>query len=189
MNILTDRLPDAVTVDGSQYPIHTDFRTWIIFEGLISDNTAPMMERMLAMIELCYIEHPEPSIEAVMALLGFYMGDRRQGQGDGVNKAGKPNYSFEHDAEYIYAAFQTQYHIDLQKADLHWYQFKALFAAISDDTMFGKILSYRGMDLSKIKDKEQKSFYRRMKALYRLPDNRTPEQIERDMISEMENLF
>lgn len=189
MNILSDRLPDTVTVDGSQYPIHTDFRTWIIFEGLISDNTVPMMERMLAMIELCYIEHPEPSIEAVMALLGFYMGNRKQGQGGSENKAGKPNYSFEHDAEYIYAAFFTQYHIDLQTADLHWYQFKALFAAIDDTTMFGKILGYRGMEPSKIKDKEQKAFYRKMKSLYKLPDNRTPEQIERDMISEMENLF
>ena len=42
---------------------------------------------------------------------------------------------------------------------------------MSDESVFKKIIGYRGADLSKIKDKNLKAFLRRMKHLYVLePD-------------------
>lgn len=121
-----------------------------------------------------------------MAMGEFYRGE------DSFAKAGERKnravYSFEYDDKYIYSGFLSQYGIDLCTADLHWYKFKALFSAFGDDVTFVKIMQYRSMDLGKIKDKEQKKFYRKMKRLYALPDNRTDDEKEKDIIAGLEML-
>ena len=73
------------------------------------------------------------------------------------------------DADYIYSAFMSQYNIDLQDIEyLHWWKFRALFDSLNENNRLSKIIQYRSMDLSKIKDKEQKKFYKNMKKLYKI---------------------
>ena len=75
-----------------------------------------------------------------------------------------------HDDDYIYAAFMDQYNIDLQDIEyLHWWKFKAMFKSLKEDNEIVKIMGYRSMDLSKIKDKEEKAYYKKMQELYKLP--------------------
>lgn len=94
-------------------------------------------------------------------------------------------YSYEYDAGSIYAAFLSQYGIDLVEIPfLHWWKFKALFHALDENLEFMKIMRYRAVDITKI-PKEQKDFYRKMKQIYALPDNRTEEEKEQDFISSL----
>ena len=72
---------------------------------------------------------------------------------------------------------------------MHWWTFKTLFDSISEETHFGKILQYRCIDVSQIKDKEMKKFYLKMKKAYALPDNRTDEEKERDFANSLDSLF
>ena len=51
-------------------------------------------------------------------------------------------------AGYIVAAFQQAYGIDLTREKLHWFRFRALFAALPEETLMAKIMSWRTMDLS-----------------------------------------
>ena len=193
MNLLVDRLPDSIEVCGGSYAIHTDYRYWIRFETIMLDGTLEDVVKIATLLTLCYKELPPSLPEAFSAMLAFYLGRDMEGQGDGKKKTGggrrPPVYSFEHDADYIYSAFWSQYRIDLQKEQLHWYQFKALFKSLSDDNQFVKMMEYRAVDLATVKDKAQKSFYRRMKALYRLPDNRTEAEKEKAMIDGLDSLF
>lgn len=189
MNILTDRLPESVEVDGKEYAVHTDFRNWIQFEIVFSGDRMDE-SKFMKMLELCYIDLPPSLGGAVQSMFWFYTG------GDNGEKKNAPEsekkrqiYSFEFDADYIYAAFLTQYKIDLQTADLHWWQFKSLFKSLDNNNKICKIMEYRAVDLSQIKDKEQKKFYRKMKALYRLPDLRSEEEKEKAMIESMSSLF
>lgn len=46
------------------------------------------------------------------------------------------------------AAFQQAYGIDLTREKVHWFRFRALFAALPEDTLIAKIMSWRTMDLS-----------------------------------------
>ena len=101
----------------------------------------------------------------------------------------KNYFDFEYDANLIYSAFLQQYKIDLCQTNMHWWTFKALLGGLSDDTHFIKVVQYRSMDLSKIKDKEQKRHYQKMKALYKLPDNRSEEQKEQHLNDVMESMF
>ena len=80
----------------------------------------------------------------------------------------------------------VQYKIDLNSIKyLHWWKFKALFKSLNEKTQFVKIMGYRAMNLSKIKDKEMKSNYKRMQKLYALPDMRTEEEKEADFAEQL----
>lgn len=186
MNILIDNLPDTVVINETDYPIHTDFRLWIRFELLMLGRLDE--KKVAGLLIMCYKQLPSDLREALRALMGFYAGCSPNGQ-EGEAERSKPIYSFEHDADYIYAAFMAQYGIDLQVAELHWWQFKALFKSLNDTNQIVKIMEYRSIDLSKIKDKEQRKHYRKMKALYKLPDPRSEEEKERDMIDSLSKLF
>ena len=59
---------------------------------------------------------------------------------------------------------------------MHWWQFRALFKSLNETQEFVKIMRYRATDLSKIKDKEQKAYYQKMKDIYKLPINKKDQQ-------------
>lgn len=173
MNILIDTLPDRVQVKGKTYPIRTDFRVSILFELMMQDDRLDADQKIQQALGLYYPELPGHAGEAVSALLWFY----RCGKEDTVQKKrmaarrGQTRvYDFEYDADYIYAAFLTQYGIDLQDAELHWWKFRAMFHSLTKEHEFVKIMGYRSMELEKL-PKEQRDFYRRMKRLHQLPQS------------------
>ena len=129
-NMLIDYLPETVEIEGVEYEIESNFRTFILFEMLMQE---------------------------------------RAGSVEGASEVQRI-YSFEHDDDYIYSAFLTQYHIDLQDIKyLHWWKFKALLKTLSSDLEFCKIMEYRSVDINANMTKEQRDFYRRKKELYALP--------------------
>ena len=178
MNILTDTLPEELFICGKNHAIKTDFRTWIKFSQIIFSGEMDH-KRVAKALRLLFYKLPPKLDETLIAVMEFYSPPKRQSKAR-KNDNKKRVYDFEYDAEFIYAAFLQQYKIDLNKADLHWWQFKSLFDCLTDETNFIKIVGYRSIKLSDIKDKEQKKFYSEMKELYKLPDNRTEEEKEAD---------
>ena len=112
-------------------------------------------------------------------IIWFYKcGKEEKTSQNNENKREKQIYSYVFDADKIYSAFIQQYNIDLQKTNLHWWQFRSMFESLTDETQIVEIMGYRAMDLSKIKDKEERKRYRKLQKLYALPDMRTQEQKE-----------
>lgn len=184
-----DKLPEEIVVCGEICPIRTDFKTWLKFSQIISQNELTA-ENIVHIFRLVFYDIPPNFFEALKEIMKFYAKNEDVKQPSGNNTDKKRYFDFEADGDLIYSAFLQQYSIDLCDAELlHWWKFKALMNGLSEDTHFVKVVQYRSMDLSKIKDKEQKKFYRKMKALYKLPDNRSESQKERDFNSAMEGLF
>lgn len=172
MNILVDLLPIAVEIDNKNYEINSDFRTSILFELLMQDNSIGEEDKISMALQLYYPVIPEDINEAIEQMLWFYRCGKEitSSKGNGKGKRVTQIYSFEHDDDYIYAAFMDQYNIDLQDIEyLHWWKFKAMFKSLKEDIKIVKIMEYRSIDLSKIKDKEQKAYYKKMKNLYEIP--------------------
>lgn len=48
-----------------------------------------------------------------------------------------------------------------------------MFKSLNEDNKIVKIMQYRSIDLSTIKDKEQNTYYRKMKKLYEVPRSAT----------------
>lgn len=178
MNILIDILPKKVKIDGEYYKVNSDFRTSILFGLLMQDNSIEEENKIYMALELYYPVIPSNINEAINQMLWFYRcgKDIAKSKGNGKGKSVTQIYSFEHDDDYIYAAFIDQYGIDLQDIDyLHWWKFKAMFKGLKEDNEIVKIMGYRSVELSKIKDKEQKAYYKKMKELYKIPISKDEE--------------
>lgn len=183
MNILIDLVPDTVLVDNVKYKINSDFRIGILFEMLMQDSGLSDDEKGRIALELYYPEIPHDLGHAVNKMLWFYRcgRDLEIEKGTGEGESAKAIYSFEHDAEYIYSAFLSQYNIDLQDIDyLHWWKFKAMFKGLKEDNQISKIMGFRAMKIDKDMTDGEKKYYREMKKIYALPDERTEEEKERD---------
>lgn len=188
MNILIDILPNEVDIEGENYKINSDFRTSILFELLMQDNSMSEEDKIIHALELYYPVLSKNINEAIEKMLWFYRcgKDIVSAKGTGRGKSTQV-YSYEYDDDYIYSAFLDQYGVDLQDIEyLHWWKFKAMFKSLKEDNEIVKIMGYRAMDISKIKDKEQKDYYKKMKDIYKIPSNINKDEEEKlDEINEI----
>lgn len=187
MSIITNPLPDCVTIKGKEHKIRTDFKVWLNFSEILTDNIS-QAEKIIKMLNLTFYELPSNLAEAISSIMNFYS-HSADAENKEENKLKKACFDFEHDADLIYSAFYQQYNIDLTEASMHWWKFKALLSSLSEDTHFIKVVQYRSIDISKIKDKEQKKFYSSMKKRYELPDKRSEEEKELCLNNALETLF
>ncbi|MEG2621409.1 MAG: bacteriophage Gp15 family protein [Clostridia bacterium] len=187
LNILIDPLPLTVCVGGRDVPISSGFRTGILFEMLMLDKSIRQDQKAALAIGMYFgDEVPEPINEAVEQMMNFYAcgkdEDVLRSVGKGTESKTKRCYDYDIDAPYIYAAFLSQYRIDLQDVDdLHWWKFMAMFLGLNDDNEICKIMEYRSVDLAKIKNKAERERYAKLKHKYALPDTRTSEQKAMDI--------
>lgn len=179
--ILSSNLPKELIVDGTRMPIRYDYRSWIRFTCRIFSQTGDDdAKRFLKAIDEVApgLSLPECSYGTfIRELMNFYRGGKRPNiAGNRVSKNVNA-LDFDYDSDYIFAAFYQQYGIDLQASeDMHWWTFKALFDGLTDSTQIVKIMQYRTIDLSELKDKHQREFYRKMKEIYAIP---IPESIRK----------
>lgn len=196
MDLFTGKLPETIMVCGKEYPIDTGFRTWVRFDDVfMSRDISP---EKLAELFSCVFPRkvmPESFQETMDALILFYScGEKKKEptkggeikENSGIHKR---SFHFVYDSSLIYGAFLSQYGIDLVHENLHWWLFRALFDALEDRHKIIKVMEYRSADISKIKDKERRAFYRRMKQVYRLPDFRDKSEIERENMNNLAKLF
>lgn len=197
MNILTDNLP--TTVAG--YKIRTDYKSWILYEELIRDDTVPWRDKLLGVLSLT-VEHPEEitpeDMETVLrGLIAFHAGKNpdeaeEPSPTSHAQEKGTPEaYDYDIDQALILAAFRQTYGIDLSTASMHWHVFRALLEGLPDDTRFMKIVGYRTADTSKM-PKQTAQQYNALKARYAIRRERKPmtrEEAEQQMKDKVAALF
>ena len=166
INLLTDALPDSITVFGKVYPVHTSFRNWVRIALLAGNGEKPSSKKTAEMLSLCYKEELPPNL--ISALLGLERFLNRGADFSAPVGNSAPLFSFAEDSERIYAAFYKSYGIDLAKEDLHWYTFCALFSSLPEENPFATVLKIRSMDEKEITDKEAKRKIRKLKNAFAL---------------------
>lgn len=176
--------PETVLIEGAEYHVETDFRAWVAFQGILlgKDIDQQKAEKIAAMMGRMGLPQTK---EALEAMLRFYAGASTEKTTGGKNVKA---FDFEQDSEYIFSAFYEAYRIDLSVEKLHWWRFKALFKSLPEDCEFCKIMRYRTADLKKV-PKEQRQFYREMKAKYALGGVKQPHMTEQDMKDHVRKRF
>ena len=156
MNLLTDRLPDKLDINGVGYPVYTDFRVWIkaavMLEG--SERGAYLLPKLL---KLCLMPcngkpFPEPG-GFFAAFLNFYLCGEKPAEAKKKKGKRRPAlFSYEYDAELIYAAFMAQYGIDLRAAYTALISFIGFLTEIQIiiNTLMKHIFSFRNRFAVKI---------------------------------------
>lgn len=152
MNVLIDRLPTAVSVGGKRYQPETDYRAAVAFELLVESGE----EDPYKLIKPFYPQGVPVDINAAAeAALWLYRGGEEIPQDTGKGEKKQRSYSFEVDAETIFADFWRYYDIDLSNEALHWWVFRALLAGLPDDSGYKQRVYYRTCDLKGLPKAEQ----------------------------------
>ena len=172
MGMLIDEVPTSVLIDGVSYEINWDFRYSVMFETLMLDPSVSDEEKLVKALNLYYPVIPTNIDVAVDKILWFYQRghiDTEKSKGKGKGGKTKRVYDYAHDDAYIYSAFLDQYGVDLQDDQIHWWKFKAMFEALSNETEFVKIMGYRSIKITNSMTKSQREFYTDMKRIHALP--------------------
>lgn len=157
MNILIDKFPNTVCVNGKGYEVETDFREWIRFTKLVEDEDVPWQIKCRLLLQW-YIDGIPDDLEEAIEALGDFLTMRQDGEeSDEPMLPPKQVYSFDEDMVWIYSAFREAYGIDLQSVPyMHWWEFQTLFIGIPDNTEIKQRILYRNTDLRDIKDKDER---------------------------------
>ncbi|MCH5349197.1 MAG: bacteriophage Gp15 family protein [Oscillospiraceae bacterium] len=178
ISVLKGTLPSAYEYDGRVYEMRTDFREWMKFELLLNDEDICMQDKIYQLKEIVFPEIPE-DIQLWDFIMWFYHCGNVREESGGKNQTEKSRsrfYSFEHDLEYIYAAFLEIYGIDIFDVPyLHWWKFIALFKSLHD-CMFTDIVGYRSEKITSKTPDYRKKFLNTVKKRYALPRSLSEQQ-------------
>lgn len=188
-------LPKTIEIDSIVYSIDTDFRAWIRFEEVMSDDRIKDNLKLIIASDFVGLDENALNIHSqediMSALFSFYrMYKPILKASTSRNEA--TSYKYSSDIGYVYSAFLQQYGINILTAKLHWFEYKSLFDSLTDATKFIQIVGYRTQDTSKM-EKEQKIEANKLKKLYQITDEdyeeeeeRTPQQIEAELLAKLE---
>lgn len=199
-NLLTDRLPDSISVCGRRYPVYTDYRRWILVIELFAEDLVDVGVKAECAAKLIFPgENPLKQIrdrrdvtvektvevyrELVCGITGFASCGRTYGCGE--NSGGgrqEPVFDFTDDDERIYAAFRQVYGLDLcdPAVKLHFWTFMALLRNLPRETEFMQVVNLRMTDTARIEDDDLRRRVRRARANVRIRKDREDREKERN---------
>jgi hypothetical protein len=146
--------PEYAEINGKEYKIDTSYKTALRCFEVIEDEEIPGTERTLAIIYLLFDFIPKENIELFFekAMLYLQCGESLEEQ-----KSKKKDMDFIQDQKYINSSFMSDYHIDLSKTDLHFWQYIELIQGLTEDSSLNRVRNIRNYDLSEIKDEKTKN--------------------------------
>ena len=163
--------PDCITVDNIDYDINTDYRYALACFNTINDMELSDYERSYGVIGLLYKEEPSNLAEALRMAIKYLRCGKENRPTDR-----KPDMDFEYDIDYIKSSFLSDYRIDLDTTEIHWWKFCNLLQGLTDDCILNRVRDIRNYDLSDIKDSKSRNKIIRAQEDVALPDRLTHEE-------------
>lgn len=157
-------------------PIRYDFRSCLMIHLAYENAKLSQIEKQGILLGWFYYKTPSDPWEGITQAIYFLNQEQEQEGEEG--EASPRVFSFEKDSAMIYSAFLQTHNIDLQTAELHWYQFLALFADLHPDTAFCQLRSLRYRLKTGKATREERQTAMEMEDLIYLPelDMRTYEE-------------
>ena len=154
-DILLDRLPRA----WAGRPIDWDFRPMVWFNGQYlrlpeDEKGLPELARETMRRFYRVAVPPEEEVDAFKALVEFYTAGPAEADRPGSSRTEELALDYVTDGPAIVAAFQQAYGIDLTRAKLHWWRFKALMSNLPEETQLVKIIGFRTADPAQFQGEE-----------------------------------
>lgn len=206
-SILTDPLPDVISVNGVSFGVHTDFRVWLRVGQALSDagteiepTAANALIKTLVDLVVPTDEKPNgfiPGADFIEAVSTFYAGPKREEKDPEEPEAPEANqpkavrtFDFLYDSGYIYQSFASFYHIRLAAERMHWWEFLTLFDGLmfSDENSFNFVLGVRQKKIGDV-PRSQRGAYTRMKKAFALPKSETQTAAENAVYEKLEALW
>ena len=147
------KYPEYIQVNNKQYKINTDFRIALKCDEVFRDDTIGDYEKTLAIIYLLLGDdglHDYENYTEIIKLLTLYL--RCGKELEDTNQDEEPSMRFKQDEGYIKASFMSDYKIDLNNADLHWWAFYDLLCGLTENSILNRVRMIREEPLKKVKN-------------------------------------
>lgn len=152
-------LPQSLLADGKRVRINTGFRRWLHFWRVMSAPELTCFEqRSIALINT-FGALPADAAGAMREALWFY----RCGRETFCEASGERLLDWDEDWLCIWADFRLYAGIDLDRGQLHWWRFMALFESLPRESGIKRRIWLRSLDPAEIGDTRLREKYRRMK--------------------------
>lgn len=175
MNLFYEEYPKVLKIHGEFCPIITDFREYIRLLDMLKCKELNDVQKVM-IIKDYFLSDISVDLEAIHSLTAFVMMDLEEQDTNGEEQDNseesqkKTLFSYEIDYPYILSGFLRDYQIDLEKVEyMHWWKFRMLFDGLSEDTEIKRRIMYRGINVSDIKDKDEKRRISRIQRQIQLP--------------------
>lgn len=182
-NILINKMPETVTVDGKEYDINYDFRSCLKIMIAYEDKELTDYEKILVALSLFYKDIPENTEEAVKEMINFL----NMGEKIGTNISEARSYSIQKDAQYIYSGIQKTHNIDLSTTDMHFWRFMNLFIELDEDCFFNQLIYLRKQKRKGKLTEHEKELYYSLGEVVELEDDLSIE--DREKLDKFYNLL
>ena len=187
--------PRIIIIDGEKTPVDPDFRIMCEYSEAIEQSDEKRLKIVASRFFFAGLPEGVSEKSAAKAMNDFYIsGIAPKGRKkSSAMENPEPSFDFEEDEAYFFAAFLSEYGIDLSCAKLHWFDFCALFRGLPDECRLKRIISIRSESTNDIKSAAERSRVTRLKrifALKRKKQQRFKDVHERDnaMLAEIERI-
>lgn len=153
--------PKFVRIGDKKYSINTDFRVAIECNEIALDKDIGDYERALAVIFKLYGEKGLNDFENHEKLLELAQKFLSINKNSDNNDNDEPDMDFVQDMDYIKASFMSDYNINLDDREMHWWEFFNLINGLSSSEIgnccvLNRVRNLRTYDVSQIKDKKER---------------------------------
>lgn len=172
-NVMLDKLP----TEYKGYPINSDFRIGIQMFQALSDNDLTDMEKMSMSCALLFevdgvTEYPD--MATMQEGVHWFLSDWYTDNPVKDNKESKKDMDYDVDQWRIFSAFLTQFGINLNEVDMHFWVFMGLLSTL-EECSFTRIVDIRTKKINPKMKPSDKAELKKVKERYAL------EQVEEEM--------
>ncbi|PKM64787.1 MAG: hypothetical protein CVU96_01000 [Firmicutes bacterium HGW-Firmicutes-20] len=175
--------PEVAEIDGVEFRINTDYRVALQCMAISENAAISDLERSTAICILLFgMDVPVTQSAVDMAQKYLQCGKTTEEQ-----LASNKDMDFEQDADFITASFMSDYHVDLSKAEMHWWQFVQLISGLTEHSILSKVRDIRNYNVHDLPDEKSKQRMRRAQQQVALKKKLSPD--EQQALDEFEALF
>lgn len=190
--------PDFVEIAGKEYKINTDFRVALRCNEISMDDTISEDEKCMAIVYLLFGEEGIEN-QNIMQILTYYaykylicgkdIDEAEEEINEDENE--EPDMDFIEDMPYIEASFMSDYHIDLEHTEMHFWKFMDLINGLSNSELgncciLNKIRNVRSKDLREIEDPKERKEVEKMQKRFALKRYKKEKEFTDEEIRSME---
>lgn len=175
--------PEYIEVNNKRHKINTDYRYALACYQALDDDEINDIARAESIIAILLGQEKENGLEVpyfdieeqqkVIELLVKYLSCNTN---ENNNTESKKDMDFIQDENYIYASFMSDYNIDLENTNMHWWKFCNLLSGLTEKSILSKIRDIRNTDLSEYKDEKTRNKLIKAMETVKLKQKRTKEQ-------------
>jgi len=186
--------PEFAEIDGKLYKINTDYKYALICFKIIDDPLISDIERAIAVVSVLFgredkdgnvIGIPD-NLDVALQKASFFLSC---GKETNNIKDVKKDMDFDYDKEFIYASFISDYKIDLETENMHFWKFCSLISGLTEDSILNRVRDLRNTNLSDYKDSKTRSKLQEAMERVALPSEYDYDKEDMEAINEFNKLL